>query len=91
MVESHISLRDLYEVSNPQLDMLVEIAIHLPGYYGARLTGAGFGGCTVNLVEGSFAEKFRQELQKSYKQKSGLDAKVYIYKLSRGVNITEIK
>jgi len=50
MFSSHKSLRDLYEVSIPELDYLVEIARGLPGIYGARLTGAGFGGCTVNLV-----------------------------------------
>ena len=51
MFASHKSLRDLYEVSLPELDSLVEIARGLPGIYGARLTGAGFGGCTVNLVD----------------------------------------
>ena len=47
---SHASLRDLYEVSSPELDALVEIAMSTPGVIGARLTGAGFGGCTINLV-----------------------------------------
>ena len=48
--ESHASLRDLYEVSSPELDALVEIAMSVPGVFGSRLTGAGFGGCTVTLV-----------------------------------------
>jgi len=52
----HISLRDLYEVSVPELDTMVEIAQPLPGCFGARLTGGGFGGCTVNLVASAQAE-----------------------------------
>jgi len=51
MLETHRSLRDLYEVSLPELDILVESAAGLEGCLGARLTGAGFGGCTVNLVQ----------------------------------------
>jgi galactokinase len=51
MVESHHSLRDDYEVSCPELDLLVDVACRQPGVYGSRLTGAGFGGCTVTLVE----------------------------------------
>ena len=58
MYASHQSLRDLYEVSIPELDSLVEIARGLPGIYGARLTGAGFGGCTVNLVQRRFWCRF---------------------------------
>jgi galactokinase len=56
MYSGHASLRDLYEVSIPELDLLVEISRHLPGVYGARLTGAGFGGCTINLVEGKYGQ-----------------------------------
>lgn len=48
---SHISLRDLYEVSSPELDALVEIAVGVPGVVASRMTGAGFGGCTINIVE----------------------------------------
>ncbi len=56
----HASLRDLYQVSTPELDLLVETAQSLPGCIGARLTGAGFGGCTVNLVEKSASAQFVQ-------------------------------
>ena len=66
MNECHASLRDLYEVSVPELNTMVEIAQGLPGCYGARLTGAGFGGCTVNLVEKSAASKvFASDLDKT--------------------------
>jgi len=84
MFASHKSLRDLYEVSLPQLDSLVEIARGLPGIYGARLTGAGFGGCTVNLVEEKYARTFLHRLQEGYRGKTGRDAEVYLCKASAG-------
>jgi galactokinase len=84
MFASHKSLRDLYEVSLPVLDCLVEIARGLPGIYGARLTGAGFGGCTVNLVEDKEAEAFIQGLQEGYRNKTGREATVYLCKASAG-------
>ena len=57
MFDCHRSLRDLYLVSAPELDKLVEIASQQPGCLGARLTGAGFGGCTVNLVTEEFCSR----------------------------------
>ena len=84
MFASHKSLRHLYEVSLPELDSLVEIARGLPGIYGARLTGAGFGGCTVNLVESKDAPTFMQGLLEGYRRKTGRDAKVYLCYASAG-------
>ncbi|MFZ2096661.1 MAG: galactokinase [Anaerolineales bacterium] len=84
MYASHKSLRDLYEVSIPELDRLVKIARGLPGIYGARLTGAGFGGCTVNLVDEHQAIGFMQGLQQGYQQKTGHEAQVYLCQASRG-------
>jgi galactokinase len=84
MFASHKSLKNLYEVSLPELDSLVEIARGLPGIYGARLTGAGFGGCTVNLVESKDAEVFVQGLQEGYHHKTGREAKVYLCYASGG-------
>jgi galactokinase len=84
MFASHKSLRDLYEVSIPELDCLVEIAHGLPGIYGARLTGAGFGGCTVNLVDTKDADVFVQGLQDNYRMKTGREAKVYLCHASGG-------
>ncbi len=63
MFASHASLRDMYEVSTPELDLLVGIARSQPGCWGARLTGAGFGGCTVNLVQADQAEEFMVNLK----------------------------
>lgn len=77
MFSGHASLRDLYAVSTPELDALVEIARHLPGCQGARLTGAGFGGCTVNLVKESDLEGFITELPRRYLKQTGRQAKVY--------------
>ena len=90
MVDGHASLRDLYEVSIPELDALVKIASNLDGCYGARLTGAGFGGCTVNLVESSQAEEFIRQLIESYRIRCGLTAKVFACKPSRSVYIEKI-
>jgi galactokinase len=84
MFASHKSLRDLYEVSLPELDSLVEIARGLPGIFGARLTGAGFGGCTVNLVEAGHADEFMQGLQEGYRKKNSREAKVYLCRASHG-------
>jgi galactokinase len=84
MYASHKSLRDLYEVSLPELDSLVEIARGLPGIYGARLTGAGFGGCTVNLIQSKEAETFIEGLKDGYLQKTGRKAIAYLCKADSG-------
>jgi len=84
MYASHKSLRDLYEVSIPELDDLVDIARGLPGIYGARLTGAGFGGCTVNLVEERDAERFMRGLREGYQAKTSRQTEVYLCHASAG-------
>lgn len=77
MVDSHMSLRDLYEVSSPELDTLVDTALSLPGCWGARLTGAGFGGCTVNLVDKKHLDSFMVSLKKGYFRQCGREAAIY--------------
>jgi galactokinase len=72
MMESHASLKNLYRVSCPELDALVRIATILPGCLGARLTGAGFGGCTVNVVERDRTDVFMEELKKRYQKETGI-------------------
>jgi galactokinase len=91
MYASHKSLRDLYEVSIPELDSLVDIARGLPGIYGARLTGAGFGGCTVNLVDERQASVFVEGLRGEYREKTGRDAQVYLCQASRGAQSKRIE
>lgn len=87
MFAGHASLRDLYEVSLPELDALVELARDLPGCIGARLTGAGFGGCTVNLVEEDQAAAFIEGLKQGYQEKTGREAQVYLCQASDGVQV----
>ena len=87
MNECHISLRDLYEVSVHELDVMVEIAQGLPGCYGARLTGAGFGGCTVNLVESSQAEEFVKVLGREYQAQTNCQPEIYICQASDGAGL----
>jgi galactokinase len=84
MFEGHRSLRDLYEVSCPELDTLVEIASGFPECYGARLTGAGFGGCTVNLVQAEKSEDFINKLKDAYFQKMNRHTEVTLCQASRG-------
>jgi galactokinase len=87
MFDCHASLRDYYEVSCPELDRLVDIAGGLPGCLGARLTGAGFGGCTVNLVSEVEAPAFVEGLKAGYQAKTGLKAQVYLCHASQGAHI----
>ena len=87
MNECRISPRDLYEVSIRELDVLVEIAQNLKGCYGARLTGAGFGGCTVNLVKRAHADEFVRTLGKAYQDKCGYQTEIYICKASDGAKL----
>jgi galactokinase len=87
MSECHVSLRDLYEVSCPELDVMVQIAHGLNGCYGARLTGAGFGGCTVNLVARNEAESFARALAYRYGRETDKEPKVYICRADDGAGV----
>ncbi len=84
---SHISLRDDFEVTNPALDDIVEAARSHPSCYGARMTGAGFGGCAVALVREGGVEAFVQAVHAAYRLKSGLEAKLYITRAAAGVSV----
>lgn len=87
MAASHKSLRDDYEVSSVELDTMVGVAERCTGFVGARLTGAGFGGCTVNLVEKVKAHEFAQEVIVRYEGLMGMEAKSYVCETSNGVEI----
>jgi galactokinase len=88
MNESHESLRDDYEVSCKELDTLVELARQQPGVFGARMTGAGFGGCTVNLVRADAAANFAQVVGKGYEKALGLKGEIYVCQASDGALIS---
>jgi galactokinase len=78
MAESHRSLRDDYEVSCPELDLMVELASGIEGVYGARMTGAGFGGCTVNLVRAEAVEEFERRVAAAYESRTGRRPDIYV-------------
>jgi len=78
MAESHESLRDDYEVSSDELDLMVELAQQVEGVYGARMTGGGFGGCTVNLVRNESVEEFRARVAEGYERVTNLKPEIYI-------------
>ncbi len=84
---SHTSMRDLFGISSPELDALVEIASGVDGVYGARLTGAGFGGCTVNLVRRDAAPALREAVERDYGPRTGLHARVFEVEPSRGAAV----
>ena len=77
MNASHISLRDDYEVSCPEVDLLVELAWACPGVLGSRISGGGFGGCTVSIVRDEHAEQFISDIKREYARRTGLEAQIY--------------
>jgi len=85
MNASHLSLRDDYEVSCPELDAMVEAAWAQAGVLGARMTGAGFGGCTVNLVLNEAVESFQRDVARRYTQATGLVPEIYVCAAEEGV------
>ncbi len=89
MGESHRSLRDDYEVSCRELDFLVEIAAGIAGVFGARLTGGGFGGCTVNLVRSSAVPEFKKTIREGYEQATGRMPAVYVCSAGNGAGPAE--
>ena len=88
MSESHLSLKNDYEVSCPELDAMVDIAGGQQGVVGSRMTGGGFGGCTINLVNSEAVAKFRSAVDAEYKRATGIDAEIYVSRAGAGV--TEI-
>jgi galactokinase len=87
MFRSHSGLRDDYQVSSPDLAFLVEAAATIPGVLGARMMGAGFGGCTINLVELSSVPAFVEEIQSRYRQRTGMLNNVYVTRIESGTSL----
>ncbi len=87
MYESHESLRDNYEVSCLELDTLVRVARSVPGVYGSRMTGAGFGGCTVSLVASDQVETFQRIVARRYLREARRRARFYVCQAAEGASI----
>jgi galactokinase len=81
---SHASLRDDYEVSCRELDLLVDLASSRRGVYGARMTGGGFGGCTVNVVRSDYAATFQSEIARMYADATGVTPEIYLCEPAQG-------
>lgn len=85
MYESHSSLREDYEVSSPELDTMVRLAREAEGVYGARMTGGGFGGCTINLVRADKVDDFKRLITAGYEQATGIAPEIYFSTAVSGV------
>jgi galactokinase len=86
MNQSHDSLRDLYEVSSKELDAVVDIARETRGVHGARMTGAGFGGCAIALVQNDQADTLAKRVLEEYPRRTGREPKVYACVASDGAS-----
>ena len=89
MNKSHESLRDDYEVSSEALNAMVEAAQAHRACYGARMTGAGFGGCAVALIDAEAAEDFVEKTAAQYEEKTGHTAAVYVCQATNGSEVVE--
>jgi galactokinase len=86
MADSHRSLRDDYEVSCAELDTLVDLANRVDGVFGARMTGGGFGGCTINLISADRVEQFMRDVAQGYEQACGIVPDIYVCATASGVS-----
>jgi len=86
MQESHSSLRDDYEVSCEELNLMVELANQVEGVLGARMTGGGFGGCTINLVKAESCAEFTDSVAREYETATGVAPEIYVSRTAAGVN-----
>ncbi len=89
MMETHQGLRDEYEVSCKELDILFDFARHFAGVIGSRMMGGGFGGCTINLVENQKANLFKQEISNHYQKETGISPAIYKVEITDGTRVME--
>ena len=87
MNASHVSLRDDYEVSCPEMDILAEEAWKVPGVLGSRMTGGGFGGCTVSIVENDQVDTFIETVGSAYEKRTGIKADFYVVDIGQGAGV----
>jgi galactokinase len=90
MADSHRSLRDDYQVSCSELDIMVEIASRQRGIYGARMTGGGFGGCTINLIAAEDSLEFKRGVAVEYQSATGLSPDIHICEASQGAEVVKV-
>ena len=90
MADSHLSLKNDYEVSSRELDLMVEIAAHRDGVIGSRMTGGGFGGCTINLVKTESVDAFKKSVADQYKRATQLGPEIYVSRAGAGVTEIEV-
>jgi galactokinase len=86
MHDSHLSLRDDYQVSCAELDLMVELAENLPGVFGARMTGGGFGGCTINLVRTETVGEFQRHVASAYEKSTSLTPQIFVTSAAQGAS-----
>jgi len=91
MIESHQSLKDDYEVSCEELDLLVYLALKQEGVLGARMTGAGFGGCTINLLRREYIDTFEKTIKQGYKKITGIIPDIYVTTPAEGAKVLELR
>ncbi|MBU4509927.1 galactokinase, partial [bacterium] len=91
MIESHHSLKNDYEVSCTELDLLVNLALKQEGVLGARMTGAGFGGCTVNLLRREYIDVFEKTIKQGYKKITGILPDIYVTPPAEGAKVLELR
>ncbi|MEG2668315.1 MAG: galactokinase [Lachnospiraceae bacterium] len=87
MNESHISLRDDYEVSCKEIDILVDLAWNTKGVIGSRITGGGFGGCTVSIVKNEVVDSFVETIGRAYEEQVGHKAEFYVVEIGEGAHV----
>ena len=87
MNASHVSLRDDYEVSCEEIDILVDLAWAIDGVVGSRITGGGFGGCTVSIVKNDAVDHFVESIGAKYKEKVGHEAEFYVVDIGDGAGV----
>ena len=87
LTASHKSLRDDYEVSCAELDLLVELALEVPGVLGSRMTGAGFGGCTIALVPQTSLPAFEKTVSEEYQRRTGIQPEIFVFRPAPGARI----
>ena len=90
MNESHASMRDDFEISREEMDQMVNIAQSQPGCYGARMTGGGFGGCAIALVDEDLVEGFQDAVAEEYRRQTGLEAKIYVTRAVEGTSFENL-